>query len=154
MLHVHFAPVKHKAQWGRLISSLTWFDWSHKYWRLPTTKVLVRGLILSGVRNLTWRANLAPPWVGEEYSLTYIVLHSNYRSKIDSQLFANDMLKVYGKWYGWKYRSKKSFSFFFFLKKKLVFLAFFICLIFGFFSVFFFKTKNQKKQKLLNLEVF
>jgi hypothetical protein len=38
MLYVYFAPVKHKAQWRRLISSLTWFDWSHKYWRLPATK--------------------------------------------------------------------------------------------------------------------
>jgi hypothetical protein len=81
MLYVYFAPVKHKAQWGRLIPSLTWFDWSHKYWRLPATKVHVRELILSGVRNPTWRANLSPPWVGEKYSLTsqYAYFGGQYR---------------------------------------------------------------------------
>jgi hypothetical protein len=67
MLYVHFALVKHKAQWGRLISSLTWFDWSHKYRRLPATKVHVRGLISSGVRNPTCGANLAPPQSGDKY---------------------------------------------------------------------------------------
>jgi len=71
MLYVHFAPVKHKAQWGRLIHPLTWFDWSHRDWRLPATKVHVRGLILFGVRKTTRGANLTPPWVGEEYSLTH-----------------------------------------------------------------------------------
>jgi hypothetical protein len=70
VLYVSFTPVKHRALCRRLISSLTWFDWFHKYRRLPATKVIVRGPILSGVRNPTWRANLAPPWVGKEYSLT------------------------------------------------------------------------------------
>jgi hypothetical protein len=74
VLYVSFTPVKHKAPCRRLISSLTWFDWFHKYWRLLATKVIVRGPILSGVRNPTWRANLAPPWVGEEYSLTVSVV--------------------------------------------------------------------------------
>jgi hypothetical protein len=70
VLYVSFTPVKHRAPCRCLISSLTWFDWFHKYWRLPATKVIVRRPILSGVRNSTWRANLAPPWIGEEYSLT------------------------------------------------------------------------------------
>lgn len=39
VLYVCFVPVKHKAPRRRLIPSLTWFDWSHKYWRLPATKV-------------------------------------------------------------------------------------------------------------------
>jgi hypothetical protein len=67
MLYVHFAPVKPKAQWRRLISSLTWFDLSHKYWRLPATKVHVRGLIFFGVRNPTCGANLAPLQSGDKY---------------------------------------------------------------------------------------
>jgi hypothetical protein len=74
VLYVSFTPVKHRAPCRRLISSLTWFDWFHKYWRLPATKVIVQGPILSGVQNPTWRANLAPPWVGEEYSLTNMMI--------------------------------------------------------------------------------
>jgi len=70
MPYAYFAIVKHKALCGRLISPLTWFDWFHKYWRFPATKVFVLGPIFSVVRNLTRRANLAPPWVGEKYSLT------------------------------------------------------------------------------------
>jgi hypothetical protein len=31
MLYVYFAPVNHKAQRRRLISSLTLFDWYNKY---------------------------------------------------------------------------------------------------------------------------
>jgi hypothetical protein len=51
VLYVSFTLVKHRAPCRRLISSLTWFDWFHKYWRLPATKVIVRGPILSGVWN-------------------------------------------------------------------------------------------------------
>jgi len=71
MPYAYFALVKHETLCGRLIYFLTWFDWFHKYWRLPATKVIVRGPIISGVRNPTRRANLTPPWVGEEYSLTH-----------------------------------------------------------------------------------
>jgi len=84
VLYVSFTPVKHKAPCRRLISFLTWFDWFRKYWRLPATKVIVRGPILSGVRNPTWRANLAPPCVGEEYSLTLY--------------FFNEMINCTRKW--------------------------------------------------------
>jgi len=81
-LYVSFTSVKHRAPCKRLISSLTWFDWFHKYWRLPATKVIVRGPIISIVPNPIWRADLAPPLVGEEYSLTSMHKYSTKRSRL------------------------------------------------------------------------
>jgi hypothetical protein len=70
MLNVRFTLVKHTVQWGRLISSLTWFDWSHEYWRLPATKAHVRGLTHSGGRNLTLGQTWPHSKVGTNISLT------------------------------------------------------------------------------------
>jgi hypothetical protein len=73
MLNVRFTLVKYTVQWGRLISSLTWFDWSHKHWRLPATKAHVRGLTHSGGRNFTLGQTWPHSKVGTNISLTLIM---------------------------------------------------------------------------------
>jgi len=50
-------------------------DVSYLPWLDLTGFINIEGFLrprLSSVRNPTWRANLTPPWVGKEYSLTYI----------------------------------------------------------------------------------
>jgi hypothetical protein len=73
-----FCPCQAQGPWRRLISSLTWFDWSHKYWRLPATKVLVRGLIIfRGLKSHEW-GQPGPLQSGDKYFPNTVVYQNDH----------------------------------------------------------------------------